>query len=263
MQGWGGIKSPSKEKEQKDAELKPEVPPKDNTVAETAPQLPETTATEPAEVVTTNGDVKPETTATETSTAANTKPGFLSSLSFSNKRNRSVSPSANMKEAPATTEQTAPIVAPVEAPKEAEPVEEVKSDKLIGGTNTVDPLSPLKPEGAVAKTDEPTKTEQQTSAEKDTRRQSVFSNLGRRASKAFKGMNSPRKENTAPTTAVTKPEETTEAVKSTEEPTTTEESKTLEPEQQHQIGDVVPEAITLGEPNKNGPTGPSPVAASA
>ncbi|KAK5168318.1 uncharacterized protein LTR77_006887 [Saxophila tyrrhenica] len=220
MQGWGNMKSPSKEKEQKDAELKPEVPPKDGAVAENPPVLPETATTEPAEdALKTDGEVKPETAAEEkkaTSTPAKEKPTFLSNLSFGSKRNRSVSPSAGATETPVKAEETSPV----EAPKETEPaapVEEPKTEQPIGGTETVDPISPLKPEDATNNTADTKTTD---------KRQSVFSNLGRRASKAFKGMQSPKRENTTPATAAT-----TEST-----PAETEQS-------QQQIGDVVPEAI--------------------
>jgi hypothetical protein len=243
MQGWN-MKSPSKEKEQKDAELKPEVPPKDAPVAATAPQLPETTTTESTEEApkATETDAKPETTdkKEEVTTPNKEKSGFLSGFGF-NKRNRSVSPSTNMKEAPAKTEETS---AAAEVPKEASPVEEGKTDEAIAETTAVEPLKPA---------EDPAKTEATT----PNKRQSVLGNLGRRASKAFKGINTPKKENAAPATEAKK-EETTEPAKTAEEPTTNGESKPAESAPQ-QIGDVVPDAVNVGRPENQ----PAAVTASA
>ena len=55
--GWGSMKSPTKEKEQKDAELKPETPAKDVGVSENPPQLPEST---PEPSLPTAGEIKAE-----------------------------------------------------------------------------------------------------------------------------------------------------------------------------------------------------------
>lgn len=246
VQGWSsGVKSPSKEKEHKDAELKPEVPPKDYVVAANPPQLPETTTTETTQEATKpETEIKPETTEQkeEVTTPSKEKPGFLSGLGFGGKRNRSVSPSTNMKEAPAKAEETAPA----EAPKEASPVEEGKTDEAIAETTAVEPLKP----------EEPTKAEG-SKTESTPKRQSVLGNLGRRASKAFKGIQTPKKENAAPSTEAKK-EETTEAPKPAEEPATNGESKPAESQPQ-QIGDVVPDAINVGTPKDQ----PATVTASA
>ena len=99
--GWGAMKSPTKEK---DAELKPEVPAKDD-VAEEAPVLPETATTErtdpeveadkieaKAEKEVQQEHAAEEAKKEEVATPAKEKSGFLSGLLP--KRNRSVSPSA-------------------------------------------------------------------------------------------------------------------------------------------------------------------------
>ena len=250
------MKSPAKEKDQKDAELKPTVPPKDTPVAETAPQLPETTTTETTEETPkTESEVKPEPTdkKEELTTPNKEKPGFLSGLSFSGKRNRSVSPSANTTEAPVTTEDTALP----EIPKEASPVEEGKSDEAIAETTAVDPLKSAEPVTAEASKAETSKTESPKTESTPNKRQSVLGNLGRRASKAFKGMQAPKKENAPPSTEAKK-EETTEAPKAVEEPATNGETKPAETQPQ-QIGDVVPEAINIGKPENQ----PAAVTASA
>jgi hypothetical protein len=85
----------------------------------------------------------------------------------------------------------------------------------------------------------------------------VLGNLGRRASKAFKGINTPKKENAAPA-AEAKKEETTEPAKTEEEPTTNGESKPAESAPK-QIGDVVPDAVNVGRPENQ----PAAVTASA
>ncbi len=245
MQGWGSsIKSPSKEKDQKDAELKPEVPPKDDAAATDAPQLPEPTTTEPTvEPTTTDSEVKPETSEKkdEIATPSKEKPTFLSSLSFGNKRNRSISPSAITKDTPSKTEESAVTDAT------PAPVEESPAPEAIAEDTAVEPL----------KATEPATTESQKTESTPNKRQSVFGNLGRRASKAFKGIQAPKKENAAPGTAVKK-EETSEASKDVVEPAQDGETKPAEAQPQ-QIGDVVPEAINIGKPESQ----PTPVAASA
>ena len=236
------MRSPTKEKEQKDAELKPEVPPKDEPVSENPPQIPDTT-TEPAEPAAeeskTEAEAKPETTEEkkEATTPGKEKTKFLSGLSFMGKRDRSASPSTAMKDAPAKTEAS-----PVEVPKEAEPVEEGKTDEAIAETTAVEPLKPG--------SEEPTS--------KTEKRQSVLGSLGRRASKAFKGMQTPKKENAAPATE-TKKEETTEVAPVEDKPTTNGETKPAESQPQNSIGDVVPDAITAGKPEHQ----PAAVTASA
>jgi hypothetical protein len=80
---WGSLKSPSKEKGEKDAELKPEVPAKDAAVSDAAPQLPETATTEPMEtpvVAPVTEAAKPEIT--ETLSPPLTRRRRTSSLAF-------------------------------------------------------------------------------------------------------------------------------------------------------------------------------------
>ena len=142
-----------------------------------------------------------------------------------------------MKEAPATTE-----TAPAEVPKEAEPVEPGKTDEAVAETTAIEPLKPEE------------KTEK---ADKEARRQSVLGNLGRRASKAFKGIQGSKKENTAPATEAKK-EETTDAAPVADKSITNGETKPAET-QPTSIGDVVPEAINVGNPEHQ----PAAVTASA
>lgn len=258
--GWGSLKSPSKEKELKDAELKPDVPPKDAGVSETAPQIPEpaaettTDAAAPPAIETTEptSEAKPAEAAKEQLDAVspNAQPkGFLSGLPFLNKRGRSVSPSATMKEAPAAKQEETPVVpakdeTAVDAPAAA--VEEPTTSVPETSTAT-DP---------VKQTEEPVKTE--TTSPTANKRESMFSNLGRRASKAFKGYQSPRKENAVPATTQPKTEEVTEAAPAAAEadkPIINGESKALETEQQpSSIGDVVPDAVNAGQPEHSTPT---------
>lgn len=214
--GWNSVKSPSKEKSEKEAELKPEVPPKDTVVSETAPQIPEpTTATEPtieepattaAPTVETTAapktESKPAEAAKEKLDAVSPKErsgGFLSN--FLNKRNRSVSPSANLKEAPKKEE--APVapakdeVAPTETAPAAAAIDEPAT------TTTETPAAPVAEpaEKPAEKIEEPVKkTEEPATSPSTNKRQSVIGNLGRRASKAFKGFNTPsnKKENVTP-----------------------------------------------------------------
>ena len=240
--GWGSLKSPQKEKDEKDAELKPEVPPKDEPVSEHPPQIAATNIepAEPAAEEAKTEEVKPSTPEEkkEATTPGKEKKNFLSGLSFL-PRNRSVSPSTPMKDSPAKTEETA--AAPVaEVPKEAEPVEEGKADEAIAETTGVEPLKPA---------------EETTKAEK---RQSVLGSIGRRASKAFKGIQAPKKENTAPATEAKK-EETAVAAPAAEEATTNGEVKPAESTEPKSIGDVVPDAITAGKPEHQ----PAAVTASA
>lgn len=231
------MKSPQKEKDEKDAELKPDVPPKDEPVSEHPPQIAATNieSTEPAAEETKAEEVKPTTPEEkkDATTPGKEKKNFLSTFL---PRNRSVSPSTPMKDAPAKTEETAST----EVPKEAEPVEAAKADEAVAETTAVEPLKPAE------------------EAPKSEKRQSVLGSLGRRASKAFKGIQTPKKENTAPTTEATK-EETAVAAPVTEEATTDGEVKSAESTEPKIIGDVVPDAITAGKPEHQ----PAAVAASA
>ena len=191
---WGSLKSPTKEKE---LDLKPEVPAKDAAVSDAAPQLPETTTTEPIETpvaapvtdATTPAITEPtaEATKTETATPSKEKKNFLSGLSFMNKRERSTSPSAAKEHKtetaapvvpakdevvatePVKVEEPATEVAPVVAPTTTEAVEEPKASEATSPTGT------------------PTAN----------KRQSMLGNLGRRASKALNRIQ-PKKENATP-----------------------------------------------------------------
>jgi hypothetical protein len=180
---WGSLKSPTKEKE---LDLKPEVPAKDAAVSDAAPQLPETTTTEPIETpvaapvtdATTPAitEPTPEAAKTETATPSKEKKNFLSGLSFMNKRERSTSPSAAKEHKTETTEPVKveePVTeaTPVVAPATTEAVEEPKTSEATSPAGT------------------PTAN----------KRQSMLGNLGRRASKALNRIQ-PKKENTAPTT---------------------------------------------------------------
>lgn len=250
--GFSSIKSPSKEKSATDAELKPEVPPKDAGVSETAPQIPEpSTATEPTETATAPAITEPKSETTpavakeEVTTPNKEKKSFLGGLGglMGGKRDRSVSPSAAMKDAPKTTE--APAV-----PAKDETTEPLPEN----AATTMDP-SPAEAtnksatEKPMEKAVEPM-TNGETSSPTTNKRQSIvgtFSGLGRRASKAFGSK--PRKESTAP--VVNQPKETTTEAT----PAAPTETRTEEPaREQHSIGDVVPEAITTGEQQRSNPT---------
>jgi hypothetical protein len=197
---WGSLKSPSKEKGEKDAELKPEVPAKDAAVSDAAPQLPETATTEPMEtpvVAPVTEAAKPEITetapeATKTTDTVSTpnkeKKNFLSGLSFMNKRDRSASPSAVAKDQPLKTETstTAPVVP---AKDEVAPTEPVKAEEPI--TEVAPTTVPATTEAA----EEPKTTD--ATSPTGNKRQSMLGNLGRRASKAINRIQ-PKKENRAP-----------------------------------------------------------------
>ena len=200
---WGSLKSPSKEKGEKEAELKPEVPAKDATVSEAAPQLPETATTEPIEtpvVAPVTDATKPEITETapeatktaDTVTPNKEKKNFLSGLSFMNKRDRSVSPSAAVKEQPLKTDTSAaaPVVPAKDEVVATEPVQ------------TEEPATEAAPAVVPATTETAEKPVEKTKATDATspngnKRQSMLGNLGRRASKAINRIQ-PKKENTAP-----------------------------------------------------------------
>ena len=253
-----GFKSPAKEKSEKDAELKPETPAKDTGVAETAPQLPKP-ETEPetsaaAATEESKADEKPaEATKDKPEEASTQQKGFLSGLPFMNKRNRSVSPSANATEAskkeetPATKDESAVEPTTVVAPEET-----VKPAETPAATESTD-----KP---AEKSEEPAKEAEAT----PNKRSSMFGNLGRRASKAFNRMQSPnKKENAAPAAAETKKEETNDtAAPAEDKPAVNGENKAEEPKSEQQIGDVVPGAVNTGEQQQQQQTTPV-VAASA
>ncbi|KAF2771641.1 hypothetical protein EJ03DRAFT_334593 [Teratosphaeria nubilosa] len=242
---FSGLRSPNKEKDAKEAELKPEVPAKDTAVSETAPQIPEPTTETATETPGIAGDVtepksegKPAEAAKEQLDAVSPSKENKSFLSgFTNKlRNRSVSPSANMKEASKKEEATTAAVSEPQA---------VKADPVAATTEADKPVEPVAAsEPAAEKAVEP-------AAATPNKRESVFQGLGRRASKAFKSFSVPqKKENEVPATTTTesKKEEAKEAevaAPASEEskPVVNGESKPAET-----IGDVVPEAVSTGHP---------------
>ena len=164
------------------------------------------------------------------------------------KRDRSVSPSAVKKEEPKKDETKAePAKTETEAPKE-EVTEALKTEEPAAESTPVTAL-PASTDKPAESTDEAAK--ETPKEETPNKRSSVFGNLGRRASKAFKGMQGPKKENTTPK-AEEKKTETTEADK----PLTNGENKTEEakPEEDPKsIGDVVPDAIDAGKPQSQAP----------
>lgn len=134
----------------------------------------------------------PEATKTaEVLTPNKEKKNFLSGLSFMNKRDRSVSPSAAVKEQPTKTEAPAPVVPAKDETAVAEPtkVEEPVVEPTPVATETA--------EKPIEKVEEP-KSPDATSPN-GNKRQSMLGNLGRRASKALNRIQ-PKKENAAPTT---------------------------------------------------------------
>lgn len=244
---WGSMKSPAKEKEQKDVELKPEAA-KDGAVSENPPVLPETATTEPVTEPAVPAVEEPVTDAkaeekkdapVDAVSPGKEKSNFLSGLGFM-KRNRSVSPSANMKE-PAKKEEAAEVKPVDETPVvngEAKAEEPVAAEPAVEAATTETP---------VEKTEAP-KTETTT----PNKRQSMLGGLGRRASKAFKGLGAPKKENAAPAATEAKEEEAAETKPVEETPVVNDESKKVEEPQS--IGDVVPDAVNVGQPQHTTPT---------
>jgi hypothetical protein len=227
----GGLKSPAKEKDAKEVEAAA-------PVSENPPVLPETATTEPtSEViipVTENPTVPGETAAVPAETVAaapaaetttsptKEKSNFLSSFI---KRSRSVSPSAALKDEPKLDEVAA-------APT----------------TTTAAAEEPVVVAAPTEETAAPAETSTETTSE-PAKRQSVLGSLGRRASKAFKGIQTPKKESTptspvAATEEATKEEETAAAAATatTEEPVVQTTGETAA------IADVVPEAVSVGKP---------------
>ncbi len=224
--GWGSMKSPIKEKDLKEAELKPQVPPKDAGVSETAPQIPEPTqesevlADKPMDNTDLNTHGKPAEAAKEQldglSPMPEKKAGFLSSLPFMAKRDRSASPSA-LKDAP-VNQEAAPAVPPkgdgiaAAGPSAGEPTlaEPAIAEPAVAPSAVEEPVAPihetsateLAGEKAMTNTEEPIPTAAtDATSPPSAKRQSVlggFGLLGRRASKAFKGMQSPKRENANP-----------------------------------------------------------------
>lgn len=248
--GWSGLRSPAREKDVKEAELKPETvgaapvsenPPVLEPVVQDTPATTDSTAVTaiPAleEPVT---EIKPEEKKEEVATPNKEKNNFLSGIGGFIKRNRSVSPNTHKKEA-AKTEDAA-VVPAAEQTTTAEPVVKAEEPAIEGGAVAAEPSI----ETPADKVEEP-----KTEATTPNKRQSVLGSLGRRASKALNRMQAPKKENAAPATAEAKTEETT-AVKPAEESALVNgEAKKTEPEAQQTIGDVVPEAVNVGQPNAN------------
>ncbi|OQO04858.1 hypothetical protein B0A48_07875 [Cryoendolithus antarcticus] len=275
---FGGLMSPSKEKSEREAELKPAVPPKDHSVSETAPQLPETTATEPIESVAptttaTTEPIKPEihepapvteptTKATDAVTPGKEKKSFLSGLPFLGKRDRSVSPSPALKDTPAKTEtSTVPATeesTPVEPVKAAEPVTETPATlpETAHNNTFASPIEPMTESKAIDPVHETTPTDT-TSPAGANKRNSVFGNLGRRASKALNRMQSTpnsKKENAIPGATESTPKTTTTAADETL-PTTTTADKATE--------SSLTDPVTENKPETVGTSSHTPVTASA
>ncbi|KAK3672328.1 hypothetical protein LTR78_007868 [Recurvomyces mirabilis] len=290
--GFSSIKSPTKEKDLKDAELKPEVPPKDIGVSETAPQIPEP-ATEPIhttapvesldKLVEHSGMPAEASKAKLDELAASQEPkksGFLSGLPFMNKRERSVSPSAAMKDAPKKEEVPA---LPTKDEAALDPRSEEPTKPIVEPATATPALTSTEHTAAPA-AEEPLKTDVETtspvatspgatSPASDNKRQSVFGNfgnLGRRASKAFRGMGaggagaSPvkKEENVVPAASTNEPKEdildtatpVTGATHGThgiaaEEPTINGTHAATEHahEQTKTIGDVTSDSVNIGQ----------------
>lgn len=218
------LKSPTKEKDQKDAELKAEGA-KDTVISDAPPQLPETaTASEPAVApIAAATEPAAETTAPKTeedkaaaeiiSTPNREKKAYLSGFSFINKRDRSVSPSAAAVDAETSTETPA---AATSADKADEKVEDAT------------------PVGS--------------------KRQSVLGGLGRRASKMIQRVQPSKKETTAPATAAATTTTTTEAKKEEEtaatevNPTGTEASTTAPAVVSDGAEEIKPEPVNASAP---------------
>lgn len=238
--GWSGLRSPAKEKDIKDAELKSEGV---NAVSSEPPVLPETAATTDTTAVTAVPAVeepvaepKVEEQKEEVATPSKEKNNFLSGIGGFIKRNRSVSPNTHKKE-PVKAEETTAVtasdpIAPTEPiVKAEEPVTEIAATAAEPSTET-----------AV----EESKTETTT----PNKRQSVLGSLGRRASKALNRIQAPKKENTAPAATEAKAEEATTVKPAEETPIVNGEGKKEEPQS---IGDVVPEAVNVGQPQHTTP----------
>lgn len=238
---WGSMKSPAKEKDLKEVELKPETPATEaGVVSENPPVLPETGSTEPATtavpvVAEPAVEAKSETTAdTPVDTPTKEKNNFLASLI---KRGRSVSPNTTKKTA---NKEEVPAVPAVPATETAEPVVKAEEPTTVAEPVVADTTEPAE------KVEEP-KTE--TNANK---RQSMLGSLGRRASKALNRMQAPKKETPAVATTEATTEEAVEAKPVEETTAVTGESKATDA-QPATIGDVVPEAVSAGQPQHTTP----------
>jgi hypothetical protein len=237
---WGTLRSPAKEKDQKEVELKTE-PAKDTVVSENAPQLPETaTAGSVAESATPaleepkaeDKEDKKEESAVSPTTEKNK---FLSGIGGFMKRNRSVSPGTHLKE---STKKDEPVVAPTAEETAAEPAAAVKPEEPVAEV----PATATSVEPTTETPIEETKTEATT----PNKRQSMLGSLGRRASKAINRLQAPKKENVAPAATEVKKDEAAEVKPAEEEAVTNGEVK-KETDEQQAIGDVVPEAVTTGQ----------------
>jgi len=255
---WNSLKSPTKEKAEKDAELKPEVPPKDTTISDVPPQLPDTTTTEP---ITGGAPVieaaKPETeaasetpiAAADVSTPNKEKKNFLSGFrnsSFMSARNRSVSPAAVTKEPATKTEAPAVPAKEEEMPVAAAASEPIKAEEPATATTEAAAAPTVPGESAADKTAEEKLTEPKSDATAtsptNNKRSSVlgnFSSLGRRASKALNNMKSPKKENVAPATTESKPVEEESALAADNPTDTTTAPSTLEEEKENKPESVI------------------------
>ncbi|PPJ53379.1 hypothetical protein CBER1_00997 [Cercospora berteroae] len=241
--GWSGLRSPAKEKDLKDAELKNETTTA-APVSENPPVLPETAATTDSTAVTAIpaveepvAETKTEEKKDEVATPNKEKNNFLSGIGGFIKRNRSVSPNTHKKEA-AKADETAP--APAESAV-TEPVVKAEEPATESAATAAEPST----EAPAEKVEEP-----KTEATTPNKRQSVLGSLGRRASKALNRIQAPKKENAAPAATDAKAEETAAVKPAEETPAVNGETTKDEPEAPKTIGDVVPDAVNVGQPQQ-------------
>ncbi|KAF2211439.1 hypothetical protein CERZMDRAFT_43352 [Cercospora zeae-maydis SCOH1-5] len=236
--GWSGLRSPAKEKDIKDAELKNESATA-APVSENPPVLPETAAASDSTPVSAvpaveepATEAKTEEKKEEVASPSKEKNNFLAGIGGFIKRNRSVSPNTHKKEA---------AEAAAAEPAATEPAVKAEEPATEATATAAEPST----EAPVEKTEEP-KTETTT----PNKRQSVLGSLGRRASKALNRIQAPKKDNTVPAAADAKAEDTAAVKPAEETPAVNGETKKEEPEAQKSIGDVVPDAVNVGQPQQ-------------
>ncbi|GAB7348455.1 hypothetical protein MBLNU459_g6872t1 [Dothideomycetes sp. NU459] len=264
------VRSPTTEK--KESEVGPVVPPKDTVVSDEAPQIPEpateTTALDGAAVeepvVEAPATTVPETE-TKTETAAPVAaPAAASTLTPRKEKEsffggivnkvRAKSP-ANLNRSAKTEE------APVVPPKSEERVAAAAPEEPVTAAAPIAAAEePVAAETAAAPvTEEPVTDATNKGTFKESRRKS-FLGLFRKPSQAVHGSKEAKKEeNVTPAaaektdeSAVTEPAATEEtAAAATEAPAAAIETKAEEPSS---IGDVVPEAVTVGQAHSSNPT---------
>jgi len=244
------VRSPTSEK--KEADLIPAVPAKDSVAKESEP-LPESKPLEEAQVAVPTtiepvsepslktDETKPVESKPAVSTPSKEKDHFSFGRLFSGNKDRAKSPAATEKapaSEPAKVDAVAPKIEDPAAPSAPAPVEPVVAAPVVE--------SQAEPAAAQEKKDEVTPVK---------KRGSIFGSLGRSLSKATKASTpkETKKETATPTTVPETTEPKDDKIATSVVDDKKDDTPAAAAPAEKSIGDVVPEAVSVGEAPKSTP----------